>query len=108
MAHLWKVAFLYPMGWEFFLSALRDVSVHATKKYRLPVLSRTELSKVFRCSNVGMGVREGKNQIVLTHLGTMSLKSSIFILPAGVSPIWMSMKTTGRVVDDMVSVLGLI
>ena len=41
-----------------------------------------------------------------THFGTISLKSSIFILPAGVSPIWISMKTTGRVDDDMVSVLG--
>lgn len=35
------------------------------------------------------------------HLGTISLNSSIFSLPAGVSPILMSMKTTGRVEDDM-------
>jgi hypothetical protein len=31
-----------------------------------------------------------------TYLGTTSLNNSNFILPAGVSPIWMSMKTTGR------------
>lgn len=33
-----------------------------------------------------------------TYLGTMSLKSSIFMRPAGVSPILTSMKTIGRVV----------
>ena len=32
-----------------------------------------------------------------SYLGTMSLKSSILRRPAGVSPILMSMKTTGRV-----------
>ena len=31
-------------------------------------------------------------------MGTISLKSSIFRRPAGVSPILMSMKTIGRVV----------
>lgn len=34
-----------------------------------------------------------------TYFGTMSLKSSIFRRPAGVSPIFMSMKTMGRGVD---------
>jgi hypothetical protein len=34
----------------------------------------------------------------------MSLKSSILILPAGVSPMLISMKTIGRVVEDMVMV----
>jgi hypothetical protein len=41
-----------------------------------------------------------------THLGTISLNNSIFILPAGVSPILMSMKTTGRVVAVMSNVGG--
>ena len=36
-----------------------------------------------------------------SHFGTISLKSSIFIRPAGVSPILMSIKTIGRVVDDI-------
>lgn len=33
--------------------------------------------------------------------GTMSLKSSILMRPAGVSPMWISMNTTGRAVDDI-------
>ena len=37
-------------------------------------------------------------------MGTISLKSSILILPAGVSPILMSMNTIGRVVDDMLAI----
>lgn len=41
-----------------------------------------------------------------SHLGTISLKSSILRRPAGVSPILMSMKTIGRVV--LVVVLELI
>lgn len=32
-----------------------------------------------------------------SYLGTISLKSSIFKRPAGVSPIFMSIKTIGRV-----------
>lgn len=36
-----------------------------------------------------------------TDFGTISLKSSIFNRPAGVSPILMSMKTTGRVGGDV-------
>ena len=36
-----------------------------------------------------------------SHFGTISLKSSIFIRPAGVSPILMSINTIGRVVDDI-------
>lgn len=35
------------------------------------------------------------------YFGTISLKSSIFKRPAGVSPILMSIKTIGRVVDDI-------
>lgn len=38
------------------------------------------------------------------YFGTMSLNNSIFILPAGVSPMLMSMKTTGRVGAMMVEV----
>lgn len=34
-----------------------------------------------------------------THLGVMSLKSSILIRPAGESPIEMSKNTTGRPLD---------
>ena len=44
---------------------------------------------------------------LVAHLGTISLKSSIFIRPAGVSPIWMSMNTTGRD-PDVVVALALI
>ena len=39
----------------------------------------------------------------LTDFGTISLNSSIFSRPAGVSPILMSINTTGRVLDDIFS-----
>lgn len=45
-----------------------------------------------------------RGQAAATNFGTMSLKSSILILPAGVSPMLISMKTIGRVVEDMVMV----
>jgi hypothetical protein len=41
--------------------------------------------------------------VEFADLGTISLKSSIFSLPAGVSPIFMSMNTTGRVLEDILS-----
>ena len=40
-------------------------------------------------------------QMPKTYFGTISLKSSILTRPAGVSPIFMSMKTIGRVVEDI-------
>ena len=49
----------------------------------------------------------GLNETRRTHFGTISLNSSILSLPAGVSPIWMSMKTMGRVIvggADMMTV----
>ena len=41
--------------------------------------------------------------VEFADLGTISLKSSIFSLPAGVSPIFMSINTTGRVLEDILS-----
>jgi len=40
-----------------------------------------------------------------TDFGTISEKSSILILPAGVSPIWTSKKTMGRVTPEGASML---
>jgi hypothetical protein len=52
-----------------------------------------------------------KGRSARTHFGTISLKSSIFSLPAGVSPILTSMKTIGRWGEDIVvvkrGILGL-
>ena len=39
-----------------------------------------------------------------TDFGTISLNSSIFNLPAGVSPILMSMNTIGRTEEDICGV----
>lgn len=41
------------------------------------------------------------------YLGTISLKSSIFRRPAGVSPMFISMKTTGRVVLPLELMMGV-
>jgi len=44
--------------------------------------------------------------VVGPYLGTISLKSSILRRPAGVSPILMSMKTTGRVLLLLELIVG--
>lgn len=44
----------------------------------------------------------------LTDFGTMSLKSSIFNRPAGVSPIFTSINTTGRMLDAMFAAGSLV
>lgn len=43
----------------------------------------------------------------VAYLGTMSLNSSILRRPAGVSPMLMSMKTMGRVVEDDMFAVGV-
>lgn len=39
---------------------------------------------------------DGRHEAMSTYLGTVSLNNSILIRPAGLSPIEMSKKTTGR------------
>jgi hypothetical protein len=46
-----------------------------------------------------MGITKDRGQ---EYLGTTSLKSSIFSLPAGVSPMLTSMKTIGRCEEAIV------
>ena len=41
----------------------------------------------------------------MPYIGVMSEKSSIFILPALLSPIFMSIKTIGRIVDGCVAAI---
>jgi hypothetical protein len=68
-----------------------------------PVLSSAQLTEIL-CGPENMGQSAvGYNRgINATYLGTMSLNSSIFSLPAGVSPMLMSMKTIGRCVEAIV------
>lgn len=100
--HLWNIAFLYPCGLEFTLtkeSVTLPVQVRALSK-QAPEFSRAQLSKVF---SGPVEPNDFDDQLTdldetrRTHLGTMSLKSSILSRPAGVSPMLMSMKTMGRV-----------
>ena len=53
-----------------------------------------------------MCVRESflkkKSLLVQTDFGTISLNNSIFNLPAGVSPMLISMNTIGRVKEDII------
>lgn len=81
--HRWKVAPLYPCGREFTLHTGVSLSLdinymnHGVAHLYSPVHSCRKFSAV---------------------LGTISLNSSIFRRPAGVSPMLTSMKTMGRVV----------
>ena len=64
-----------------------------------PVFARAHLPEVLS-SPVAIVEPPTQNPSVWeAYLGTISLNSSNFIRPAGVSPIWMSMKTIGRVVE---------
>jgi hypothetical protein len=80
-------------------------SILITLRSRIdPVLSRAQLTEIL-CSpeNAGQSVMRSFNKgSIATYLGTMSLNSSIFSLPAGVSPMLMSMKTIGRCVEVIV------
>jgi hypothetical protein len=49
-------------------------------------------------------VCEIKEEPCATDFGTISLNNSIFNLPAGVSPMLISMNTIGRVEEDILSV----
>ena len=51
-------------------------------------------------------INECLQTIRRSYFGTISLKSSILRRPAGVSPILMSMKTTGRVVLLLELIVG--
>jgi hypothetical protein len=68
-----------------------------------PVFSRAQLTEIL-CGpeNAGQLVTGCNQGINATNLGTISLNSSIFSLPAGVSPMLTSMKTIGRWVDVIV------
>jgi hypothetical protein len=67
-----------------------------------PVLSCAQLTEILGSPERKEGrvswrwMHEGP---ITTYLGTMSLKSSIFNLPAGVSPMLTSIKTIGRCVE---------
>ena len=70
-----------------------------------PVLSCAQLTEILRSPERKEGrvnwwwMHEGP---ITTYLGTMSLNSSIFSLPAGVSPMLTSIKTIGRCVEAIV------
>jgi hypothetical protein len=70
-----------------------------------PVLSCAQLTEVLgsperkEAQSIGGWMYEGPSA---TYLGTMSLNSSIFSLPAGVSPMLTSIKTIGRCVEVIV------
>lgn len=71
-----------------------EVDNNVVKRTYGPVFSCAELAKVFGGPGA-TGQRCAKTEKIEAYLGTMSLKSSNLILPAGVSPICMSMKTIG-------------
>jgi hypothetical protein len=71
----------------------------------IPEFSRTQLSKVL-CRpfqfNFSRNVLSYKEEaLCTTDFGTISLNNSIFNLPAGVSPMLISMNTIGRVEEDI-------
>ena len=68
-----------------------------------PVHSCLKFSAVLQKWSSFIGALRSKSW--LAYFGTISLKSSILSLPAGVSPICISIKTMGRVVEDMMEVL---
>ena len=70
-----------------------------------PVLPRAELTKILCGPMWRVASRIGhsrRNVHGITNFGTTSLKSSIFSLPAGVSPMFTSIKTIGRCVEVIV------
>ena len=72
-----------------------------------PVFSCAQLPEVFRRpSEIYKVINLCLQAIRTSYLGTISLKSSILRRPAGVSPILMSMKTTGRVVLLLEVIVG--
>ena len=77
------------------------------KHLNSPVHSCLKFSAVLYNPNNFDDQSTGLDEMRGTDLGTISLNSSIFSLPTGVSPILMSMKTMGRVtvvgVADMTS-----
>ena len=74
------------------------VSAKLDAMLNLPVFTSTELPEVLSCSGgIFRAMIEDSRQN--THFGTISLNNSILSLPAGVSPILTSMKTTGLVID---------
>ena len=79
------------------------VSAKLDAVLNLPVFTSTELPEVLSCSGgIFRAMIEESRQN--THFGTISLNNSILSLPAGVSPILTSMKTTG-LVTDVISII---
>jgi hypothetical protein len=97
----WKMAFLYPCGLEFTLTIFR------TQFERIRVRKRHLYSPVHSCLKFSAVLYPPKHQNLLEDesewhdLGTTSLNSSIFIRPAGVSPMLISKNTMGRVGFDI-------
>lgn len=63
------------------------------------MLARAHLPKVLSSPVVIVEPLTPNPSTLEAYLGTISLNSSNFIRPAGVSPIWISIKTIGRVVE---------
>ena len=65
-----------------------------------PVHNCLKFSAVLRSYLIDSYTRSKPRSRGTAYFGTISLNNSILIRPAGVSPIWISMNTTG-LVDDM-------
>ena len=105
-----KRRILVPLGLELTLykvhmsncsiqSLIMKVLVH------IPVFSCTHLLKVFCRPFFNFNFRNvlshKERVLCTTDLGTISLNNSTFNLPAGVSPMLISMNTIGRVEEDI-------